>query len=372
MVRKAKRKTKVMNEVAFVNGEPWFSYSGADCDVVVSTRVRLARNLANFLFPADDMEDEIDRVQTLIFDSFLKLDNPDDFHMVSVGKLDAFGMKILSERGVLDADVPSGIVMRNDGRVSCRVNSVDHVRIAAFEPGLNCAHALAECRAVDENLQRTLQFAASYEFGYLTAALQDAGSGMKIAIRAHLPSLSFAGEAESIFNQIREKGLSVSSVFGAGDDWGTSLGSYYDIATTSSINGSEFDQMASIESAGRYLVETERKFRSKCAENKPTAVHNLILRSFASAKFSVFLTLRETVAVVSAIKWGLDMGIVQGIADSELCALLYRVQNGHLEFLLKNGKFTFEEDIRGDMQKKIERLRALIVQESFENIRFVS
>ncbi|MBP3709398.1 MAG: hypothetical protein J6I73_03200 [Treponema sp.] len=360
------------SEATVSGGEPWYMDDGSDCDVVVSTRVRLARNLANFLFPSDDRMDEQSRVQTLVFDSFGKFDNPDDFHIVRTETLDSLGVKILSERGVLDSDKPSGLVMRNDGRLSCCINSIDHVRIASFESGFNCEKALAQCRAVDDGLQNTLQFAASYEFGYLTAALQDVGSGMKISLRVHLPSISFLHETDSIFNQIREKDLSVFSVFGAGSDYGTSLGSYYEIATTGAANGNELDQLASIESAVKHLVETERKFRIECAENKSTRIYNDILRSFASAKFSMFLTLREAIHIISTLKWGLAIGIVQDMTDSVLHGLLYRVQEGHLEFLLNNGDFAFENDIKDDLPMKIERLRALIVQEALDGIRFVN
>ena len=359
-----------MPSAALSSDGPWYSYAGKDGDVVVSTRVRLARNLADFLFPSAEKKDEAERVQTLVFDAFSHFENPDDYHLVTTETLDALGKKILEERGVLDGSGASGIVMKGDGRLSCRVNSTDHVRIASFEPGLNCARAFDECRLCDDGMQKTLQFAASYEFGYLTSILSDAGSGMKVSIRVHLPSLTFSGEADAVLNDVRAKGLDVFSVYGTGDGYGVSLGSYYDIATASSLSGSEFDQTASVESAGKYLAEAERKFRKRCAENKSTQVRNIILRAFAEAKFSVLLSLKQSVSIVSALKWGLDSGILQGIDDGVLCSLLYRVQDGHLEFLLKNGNFAFEADIQNDMRLKIERLRALIVQEAFEAVQF--
>ena len=359
-----------MSSADSLSGIPWYSCAGIDGDVVVSTRVRLARNLADFLFPSAAKKDEAERVQTLVFDSFSHFENPDDYRVVNTETLDALGKKILEERGVLDGSGASGIVMKGDGRLSCRVNSTDHVRIASFEPGLNCARAFDECRLCDDGMQKTLQFAASYEFGYLTSILSDAGSGMKVSIRVHLPSLVFSGEADAVLNGVRAKGLDVFSVYGSGDGYGASLGAYYDIATSSSLSGSEFDQTASVESAGKYLAEAERKFRRRCAENKPTQMRNLILRAFAEAKFSALLSLRQSVSIVSAVKWGLDSGILKGVDDKVLCGLLYRVQDGHLEFLLKNGNFSFEADIQNDVRLKIERLRALIVQETFEAVRF--
>lgn len=361
-----------MNESPLLAGEPWYTCGGENNDVVVSTRVRLARNLANFQFPETARPDDSERVQSLVFDSFSQFPDSDGFHLVSRKALDELGARILTERGVLDVPDGTGVIMRSDGCLSCLVNSVDHVRISSFVPGLNCMQALDACRSADEGLQRTLQFAASHEFGYLTASVNDAGSGMKLSVRVHLPSLTFAGDADHVFRDLQEKGLSVTSAYGAGEDYGKSLGSYYMVATQSAQSGSEVDQLATIESAAKYLAETERKFRTECAENKPTEMHNIILRSFAAAKFSTLMQLRESISIISAVKWGLDSGILKGIEDSALCGLLYRVQNGHLEFLLRNGSFTFENDIKDRLPLKIERLRALMLQEAFEKVSFVS
>ena len=359
-----------MAESAFPGGDPWYTADGAENDVIVSTRARLARNLANFQFPGTISPDDAERVQSLVFDSFSQLDTAQLFHLVRTSALDKLGAEILSERGAAGTPQGTGIIMRNDGRVSCLVNSVDHVRIASFAPGLSCSGVFNDCRAVDDGLQNTLQFAASYDFGYLTSSLNDAGSGMKLSLRVHLPSVSFCGKAEELVTELRNRGLSVSAVYGTGDDYGTSLGSYYEIATLSSEAGAEIDQIAGIEAAGRYCAETERKFRAECADNKPTAVHNVILRAFASAKFSTLMKLREAVSVVSAVKWGKDLGIISGIEDSVLCGLLYRIQNGHLEFLLENGNFRFERDIENSIPQKLERLRALTLQEAFEKTEF--
>jgi Arginine kinase len=361
-----------MSDQSVLNGEPWYTCEGPDNDVVVSTRARLSRNLANFQFPGTARQDDCARVRTLVFDSFLHLPDADHYHLVNSEALDELGTRILAERGVVDVPSATGVIMRSDSRVSCLVNSSDHVRIASFSPGLTCSGAFENCRLVDDGLQKTLQFAASYEFGYLTASVNDAGSGMKLSIRVHVPSLSFSGETENVFRTLREKGLCVTSVYGTGDDYGKSLGSYYQVSTLSAFTGSELDQIASLESAGTYIAETERKFRLKCAENKPTVVHNLMLRSFASAKFSALMPLRECISVISAVKWGVDMGIIHGLDDSTLCSLLYRVQNAHLEYLLQNGNFTFENDIKDSLPQKIERLRALIMQEAFEKISFAS
>ena len=360
-----------MTEHTAAGTDAWYAAAGPENDVVLSTRVRLARNLANFSFPAHAVQDDAERVRALVFDSFAHGETPDAFQAVAADDLDELGARILGERGVLagGTDMPGcGIVMRTDGKVACTVNAGDHVRISAFVPGLDGEAAYDLCRRIDEGLQKTLQFAASYDFGFLTSSVLDCGSGMKVSVRVHLPAISFAGKLRDCVTSLEEKGMGVSACFGAGDENGTSLGAYYQIATRQPAVGSEFDQMAAIVSAVRYVAECERRERAAVMHARPTEMQDAVYRAYAKMKFSSLMTLRESVDSIGKLKWGIDAGIAGGIADSELCALLYRIQDGHLQFVLKNGSFHFPSDIAHDNALQVERLRAVMMQEAFERL----
>ncbi len=361
-----------MTERAAVGTDAWYAAAGPENDVVLSTRVRLARNLANFPFPPHAVQDDAERVRALVFDSFAHGESPDAFQAIAADDLDELGARILGERGVLDdggKKMPGcGIVMRTDGRVACTVNAGDHVRISAFVPGLDGDAAYDMCRRLDESLQKTLQFAASYDFGFLTSSVLDCGSGMKVSVRVHLPAISFAGKLHDCVASLEEKGVGVSACFGAGQGNGTSLGAYYQVATRQSAVGSEFDQMAAIVSAVRYVTEYERRERTAVMHDRPTEMQDAVYRAYAAMKFSSLMTLRESVDIIGKLKWGIDAGMAGGIADSDLCALLYRIQDGHLQFVLKNGSFHFPSDIAHDKALQVERLRAVMLQEAFERL----
>lgn len=359
----------------------WYSCPGNDTDVVLSTRVRLARNLANFPFPNKLLGTDGQRIQAIVFDAVNQSSDRENFYAISVNKLDPVGAKILTERGVLEAESKKndslGIVMRLDGKVSCTVNSVDHVRIASFATGLNFEDAYSLCKVFDEDLQKHIQFAASYDFGYLTSSIFDAGSGMKISFRVHLPSLSMQGRIAAVAAELYKKGIQFTACYGAGGSdkasaaggRGTSLGSCYLISGFNSYTGTEIDQAASIITAVKQIVDLERKARDECKEKMATDIRNDIYRSFALAKFSKFITLREAIDIISNLKWGRSMALLTGIDDVSLHALLYRVQEAHIQMVLKSGNFNFEKDIADNNDKKICRLRALILQEAFEDVR---
>ncbi|MCR5723867.1 MAG: hypothetical protein K6G80_02120 [Treponema sp.] len=355
------------------SGDAWYAFAGPENDVAIATRVRFARNLANYPFPGRFRADDASQVQTLVFDSVAHSSQADSFQALPVSALDSLGAKILSERGVItDATLkaPSGgVIMRNDGKLSCTVNDSDHVHIIAFAPGLSCGAAFDDCRFLDGELQQTLQFAASYDYGFLTSSLQDCGSGMSLNVRLHLPSLSFAGRIPECAETLAEKGVDVRASFGVGFDSGASLGCYYQVSGKYAQSGNELDQIAAVKGACEYLISHERAARQEVAKNHPTQILDAVYRAYAKARFALLMPLREAVDIISHIKWGKDTGFITGIGYTTLHALLYRIQEGHLQFVLKNGRFNFSKDIVADDRRKTERLRALILQEAFEQTR---
>ncbi|MBQ4377788.1 MAG: hypothetical protein II821_01120 [Treponema sp.] len=360
-----------MPETNVVN-DAWYAVNGPENDVVLSTRVRLARNLANFPFPSKFKDDDAFRVQTLVFDSFSHCSEPDRYQGVISQELDPLGAEILEERGVLDSKFAkengSGIIVRTDGKISCEVNTIDHVRLASFVPGLDGDGAFSLAAKVDDELQNTLQFAADYNVGYLTSNLCDSGSGMKVSCRVHLPSLSFSGRLLDLFASLNSKEINVSDCFGAGNLPSSSLGFYYQVSTKIAGNGTELSQIAALVSAVKSLVENERRERSVVLRNRQTELRSKIYTSYSKVKFSSLLDLREAVEIISDIKWGKNLGFFTGIEDRELCALLYRIQNGHLQFFLNSRKFNFPKDISENKELKTRYLRSLTLQESFEKI----
>lgn len=352
--------------------DAWYAANGPENDIVLSTRVRLARNLANFPFPSKFKDDDAFRVQTLVFDAFSHTSEPDRYQGVIASELDSLGTEILEERGVLDSNFVkqngSGIIVRTDGKVSCEVNTRDHVRLASFVPGLDGNGAFNIVANVDDELQNTLQFAADYSIGYLTSNIADSGSGMKVSCRVHLPSLSFSSRLLDLFASINSREIVISDSFGAGNLNSSSLGFFYQISTKIAGNGTELSQIASLVSVVKSLVENERREREVVLRNRQTEVRNKIYSSYAKVKFASLLELREAIEIISDIKWGKHLGFLTGIEDNVLCALLYRIQNGHIQFLLKSKNYNFPQDISENKNLKTNYLRSLTLQEAFENI----
>ncbi|MBQ0039165.1 MAG: hypothetical protein KBS64_01900 [Treponema sp.] len=358
--------------------DTWYSVKGREQDVVVSTMSTLRRNLANFPFPSQLREPESERIQSIMFDAFNYLPDAEFYQAVPLEKLDDTGRKVMYERCVVeDSEVKKGgLILRNDGRISCTVNTGDHVVVSSFASGFAPDITTKTVYEVDCELQKHVQFAASYDFGYLTNFVMNSGSGLCISAVLHLPALSLLHEVGGIAERLSKDGFVLSERYGSGGyenvsgygSYGSALGTYYRLSTKSSAGGTELEQLASMQIVLKDVINEEREARKKCRTNHVTEIANYTYRSLALAKSSFFINLRESVDIISGVKFGADMGILSGIDDTELHALLYRVQEGHLEYVLNTGKFKFEKDIQENKHKQIERLRALILQESFENI----
>lgn len=362
-----------MSDSDSITQDAWYSLPGEEQDIVLSTRVRLSRNLADFAFPQYLKSEEAERVQTLVFDSFSHISNPDAFQSLRSSSLDSLGQRLLSERGMLPYGMYclpwTGGVIRQDGKVSASVNYFDHLRLCSFSSGLNFEKPFTSAKAIDDELQNSLQFAASMEFGYLTSNLHDLGSGMKLTSVMHLPSITVARIADKVFKDLVSEGCSVGGFF-APFETGVPPGSIYIIENSFSYKGDEFEQIALFKDSINRVLECERGSTMNLTETRPTRIKDIVYRAVASVKYSRLISNREGIELVSKIKWGLNLGLLKGVEHHELSALLYRIQNAHLTYFVRNGKFNFEKDILSE-ELKIERIRALVLQEVLANLQII-
>lgn len=347
------------------NEMSWFAESGPDDDIVISTRARIIRNLADFPFPSKMSDDDRERVQTLVKDAFQK---DEKWYFSPFEQFSEQGKEILRDKNILrKKDCSAVIVDYSDESTCALVNETDHIKISSFTAGLDCEKVMKKVYKVDEFLQDKLQFAANIDFGYLTSHIKDCGSGLKFSIRVFIPSIVLAGKIDTIISFVQSNSLSIIPVFKAGDIANFS-NCIFDICTFSSAQGNEFDQMANIQAAGELILKTERKIRQQFADNNQTIALNFFKQSYAKAVYSLLLSYEEAVDIISAVKWGLQLNIIKGISEKELNALYFRTKNGHLRYLCDNFSFSFEDDVKQSIDLQIKRLRTIIIQQAFEGI----
>ena len=294
------------------SSDAWYTEDGPDNDVIVSSRVRLARNLSGFVFPVAIKSDDAESVLSLVFDSFNHLENPDQYQLVRMSDIDLQGRKILAERGVIEpgasTDPWRGVVLRNDGVLSATINMEDHLALASFKPGLDLFSCAKNAFAVNDEMQKHIQFSALSGFGYLTSNLFSVGSGMTISVLACLPALCMNGLLDRVVREYLAQGFTIHGYYGS--DEGSSLGCLYQLSNGSAAVGDSESQIRAMEQTAGKLVELERKSRKDLFNSTPTTVEDAVFRAIVTAKYARFISLREAVDLIRRIKLGLNLGLV--------------------------------------------------------------
>ena len=359
-------------------GKAWYSTEGKENDVVLSSRLRLCRNLANFPFPERFRGDDENRVQAIIMDALRKIPAFESYRSIETSLLSPLNRRLLEELGVIKSqaeierrniEFESLALMNREGNISAVINGTDHLKLSAFSSGLDYEKCFNAVKSLDADLEKSLQFAATYDLGYLTSALKDTGSGMKISARLSLPATLRSGKIQAVIDYVRSKKAAIIPAFPQ-----ASLpnlpppGSYFLLFGLNAANGSEIDQIAEMESISRFIAEYERKILLDFADNHTTIVRNFVLRSYSTLGASLLLSLREALDIISDLQVGLRLSLLDGIDGKTLAGLLYRIQDAHLTYLLEKGKFNFPDDIKDERRQKLDRLRAVVLQDALENI----
>ena len=341
----------------------WFAKSGHDDDIILSTKVTLYRNLADFPFIRKMTDDDKLRVDSLIYDAFCK----ENYSFFYYDSLSESAKKVFIDNNILVGNCSSIIINNKDDSISCLTNQSDHLKISVFSPGLECENAAKKIYAVDEKIQEKLQFAASTDFGYLTSNLCNCGSGLKISVRMFIPSIFLSGHFPYIQNMLEEHNLQAVKVFASDENYKDDFSQYIiDIKTTNAVEGTEIDQIANIFSVCQVILKMERKICQEFADNNSTIILNFLRQKYYKALSSLLLTYEEACDLICSIKWGINLKLLKEIAPKELNSLFYLEKDSHLAYLCNNFSFKFEKDVKNCLELQIKRLRAIVIHQTID------
>lgn len=322
---------KLMGFETLLNN-PWFSQKGTDQDVVVASRLRIARNLKEFPFPIRIKQDQVLLLENTILSAVKKIQSETKLQAFELSSFSSSVRKILVERSVFSqgysVNGDSFLISDDGSSLSILLNDVDHLRMQSFKSGLALDSSLEELQKVDLLLEKELSFAASIEYGYLTTKLQDLGTGLKASIMLHLPALSMAGLLEKTFKSILKQNYTISGFYGS---LGDAKGSLYQIATSSSFADSEEAMISSLKETAQKLIQYERLTREELLEHTKVPVLDAISRSFGTINYAVSLSYPEAVDCLSNLKLGISLGLIKNASPEQINAILYTMQNAHLE-----------------------------------------
>lgn len=315
----------------------WLRGAGPDTDVVVSTRIRLARNLANFPFTSRAAPHHKSEIETKVRDAFAKADLPVRPKYLNVTTLPALDRQFLVERQLISRELanvlegPRGVAFDERESVSIMVNEEDHLRLQVMRSGMALDDAWAEIDKVDDALEAKLTYAFHDQFGFLTACPTNVGTGMRASVMLHLPALGITKQIEKVFRALQKINLVVRGLYGEGS---RASGDLYQISNQVTLGKAETRVLTEIREVIAMILQYERQARQVLLRERKQAEQDRVARALGTLGSATMITSEETMELLSAVRLGIHLNLVDDITPLTLNQLFIHTQAAHLQKLM--------------------------------------
>jgi protein arginine kinase len=326
--------------------------------IVMSSRVRLARNVKDAAFPGWAKKPERVRVLDLIRPAIQSLPEMKDAFAESMDSLSTLDKQILVERHLISREhaaksAGSGLVVNREETLCFMINEEDHLRMQALRPGLQLRQAWTAIDQADTALEKRLEYAFSPELGYLTACPTNIGTGIRVSAMLHLPGLVLAEQINPIIQSVNKLGLAVRGLYGEGTE---ALGNVFQVSNQMTLGESETAIVERLEKVLAQIIEHEGNARDTLLEKKPKMVFNHIGRAYGILANAHSISSKETMNLLSLMRLGVDVGLFPGVDRALVDELFILTQPAHLQKQHSEKLSAEERDLlRADMVR--ERLR---------------
>jgi protein arginine kinase len=325
---------------------------GPNDRIVMSSRVRLARNVRDFAFPGWAKKPERIKVLELIRPAVEGLPEMAGAFSEVMDNLTALDKQILVERHLISREhaaksVGSGLVLNKEETFCVMINEEDHMRMQALRPGLQLRQAWNAIDRLDTALEKKLDYAFSNELGYLTACPTNLGTGIRVSAMLHLPGLVLAEQINPIIQSVNKLGLAVRGLYGEGTE---ALGNVFQVSNQMTLGETEGAIVERLEKVLSQIIEHEENARQILMEQRPKVIYNHIGRAYGILANAHSITSKETMNFLSLFRLGVDMGVFPGVDRSLVDELFLTTQPAHLQRKLSDKMSAEERDIvRADM-----------------------
>lgn len=339
---------------------PWMREYGPENDIVLSTRIRLARNLTKEKFPIIADEKELDNISLKIKNKYNSrtFNEYKNLEYISMSDLTHVEKKVLVEKHLISPHLArarsTGVLISENEKVSVMINEEDHIRIQIYFPGFQINEALDAAFAFDDWLEKDLDYAFDLKRGYLTSCPTNTGTGMRASVMVHLPGLVLTKRIERMLPVINQLGFIVRGIYGEGTE---ATGNVFQISNQITLGKSEADIVEELRMIVIQLIDQEREARVGLLNKSKIMLEDKVYRSFGALKYSRVMESKEVAVRISDIKLGLDLGIIEGLSRSILNELITLTQPGFLQHYA--GKILTVEE-RDKLRAKLIRERLKI------------
>lgn len=315
----------------------WFEQIQESGSNIVCSKVRLARNWSEYVFPSRLSNEEGRQMLARLNEGLEDLGEMDgrDYEAARLDELSELDKTALRERRILNASIlakkaPMSILMTREEDVSLVFNGVDHIRIQVWSPGLHLAEALQSANRVDDYVNARFSYAFDEKYGYLTSFPTNVGTGMRATVIIHLPTLSMGKKFPSMLNDMGRIGVCIRGVYGEGRE---NYGSLYEISNQNTMGRTEKELTDLVAKVAVQLDEQEKQIRETALANHRPELEDEVYKSYGVLKYARRLSMKDAMTFLSQIMSGACDGLLRFKEPCPMFRLMLGIQTANLQKL---------------------------------------
>ena len=334
----------------------WFG-GGTDVvsEVVISSRVRLARNIAGFNFLPCLSTEHQQQIQDRLKEILMSMDLGNKVWFIDIDHASDVERSLLAERHLISrrhakGQGPRSVILAQDESFTAMINEEDHLRMQVYAAGLQLHTCWERINRIDDLIEEKIDYAFDSRFGYLTACPTNMGTGIRVSVMVHLPALKMTGQVEKFFNAARDCNLAVRGLFGEGTE---AVGDFFQLSNQVTLGQSETQIVETFSTViVPKIIAYEAEARQAMLEKRPHALDDKIQRALGVLKSAHLISSQEALFLLSNVRLGVNLGRVKGINIATVNELFMLTQPAHLQ--LRAGKI-LNADQRDTLRAEIIR-----------------
>ena len=337
----------------------WYEDKTCDEGIVISSRIRLARNIKKYPFPEMLSKDQSGEMIKTLKEALIndRLPIAKDFEYIEVDSLPALNKRQLMEKHIISPELvsknkPCGVLVNKDYSISIMLNEEDHVRIQTVFSGENIDKAWDLADKIDDVIEESVEYAYNEKYGYITACPTNMGTGLRASFMMHLPFLEREGQMQNILNAVNKFGVTIRGIYGEGSE---ALGSIYQVSNQVTMGQSEQEIIKNLKNVVSFIKEKETKLREECISKSKVDVEDNIYRSLGIIENARKMSGAEAMRHISNIREGYILGFKDLPQLKEtIYSVMINIQPGNIG--ISDGKavdVNKRDELRADYLRKV-------------------
>ena len=336
----------MLDEMSHRCGE-WLKGCGPESDIVMSSRVRLARNLADFPFIRRCTDIDRANIESIVRERLSHDPKLESLTFIDVANLDTVDRQFLVERQLISrelaySDGARAVAIDEVEQFSLMVNEEDHLRLQVMKSGLDLTGAWEHVNQVDDLVESHLNYAFHDQLGYLTGCPTNVGTGMRVSVLVHLPALVITQQIDRVFRSLQRINLVVRGLYGEGTQ---AMGDFYQVSNQITLGKSETELLDQVGDILPVIIDYERKARDFLVNEKQDELFDGISRAYSQLQSTERISSEETMLLLSRVRMGINLGLIGDLQIPHINELFICTQPAHLQKLHQTSLSTDQRNI---------------------------